>query len=351
MSESPGTGAIVLGREVETGNPVLMRQRVRDAGLYVIGQSGSGKTTFFINLMVQDAEQGYGFCFLDPHGPATDDLLARLPAERQDDVLLLDVGDFEHPFGINFYEVEDHQNQAEVARRAEQAVQVFKKLWSRDANSSRGPRLEDLLRMVSHTLIENPGYTMADIRRLLVDRAFRQDLVGNVRNEEVVAFWNYEYDPENDREQREHRASTVNKVRQWTANPVIRNIVGQSKTTINLREAMERRKLVLVKLAIGDVGEDPVDLLGSSIVGLIHDAAYARQDALNKPVFHLYADEYQRFATRAFATLLTEARKFGVHTATAHQDRQQLYEAGPSVAKIKAGISWSFTSTDLTAAS
>jgi hypothetical protein len=330
-------GRVVLGIDRDTRAEVQLEQAVRDAGMYVIGQTRSGKTSWLINLMLQDAEQGYGFCFLDPHGDATQDLIARLPQSRIEDVILLDVGNDTHPFGINFYEVEDSGDQKEVARRAEQAVEVFRKLWSREESTSWGPRLEDLLRVVSHTLIENPGHTMAEMGRLLVDRSFRERLVRNVRNQEVVNFWRSEYDPETDREQREHRSSTVNKVRTFVLNPVVRNIVGQSATTINFRRAMDEKKIVLVKLALADIGEAPVDLLGSVLVGLVLNAAYSRADTRTRPSFHLYADEYQRFATPAFATLLAEAGKYGISTTTAHQDRQQLYSVGSDVAKIKAG--------------
>jgi hypothetical protein len=326
----------VLGTDTETGTPITLTQNARIQGLYTIGKQGTGKTSFLLNLMLQDAEVGTGFCFIDPHGDATQDLLRRLPKETLSKVMLLDVADTQHPFGLNFYEVEDLADKDEIDRRAGEAVGVFKKLWGEGEGASWGPRLEDLLRIISYTLIENPPSTLAEVDLLLTNSAFRADAVSRLTNEVARSFWETEYDPEQEREQREHRASTVNKVRSFLLNRTIRRIVGQSHTTIDFRACMDEGAIVLVNLALGNVGEDVVNLLGSVMVGMIANAAFSRVDTDDRPPFHLYADEYQRFATPAFARLLTEARKYNLATTTAHQNRSQLKIQGAAVSTIAA---------------
>jgi hypothetical protein len=329
---------VLLGSDISSRNVVTLEQAVRDAGLYMIGITRSGKTSLLVRMMLADAAQDYGFMFIDPHGDAIDDLMARLTEHALERVVLLDVGDEWQPFGINFFDVGEHPTDKEIANRADQAVHVFKKLWTREEYQGWGARLEYLLRIICHTMIANPGYTLAEVNKLLTRDDFREQLVGNVTNTDVADFWHYDYDPETDREQREHRASTVNKVQQFILNPVMKNIVGQSKSTIDLRSLMDGGKIVLVKLALGDIQEQAVDLLGSVLVGMVLHAAYSRSDTVpdQRRVFHLYADEYQRFATSAFATLLSEAGKYAVHTTIAHQDRVQLRQLGATVAQIKA---------------
>jgi hypothetical protein len=312
----------------------------RFAGLYVIGLTGTGKTSFLQSLMLQDIEQGQGLCFIDPHGDATDALLS-MQRSRNQDVILLDAGDRHHRFGLNFYGIDDPKDAIEVSRRADQAVGVFKKLWGEGDDRSWGPRLEDLLRVASHTLIANPGSTMLDLPLLLGDssagKELRQQLLQRVESPIIHEFW---HDFEQlSRTTREERTNPVlNKVRAFLLNPLVASIVGQSTSTIDFRQAMDTGKIVLVKLSRGLIGDDAVNLLGSVIVGLLANAAFSRaeQPASERRPFFLYADEYQRFATPAFADLLTEARKYKLATTTAHQNRAQLRAEGAKVATIAA---------------
>jgi len=324
---------ITLGADVETGRDIVLDTRGRLQGLYVIGKQGMGKTNFLLSLMLQDAKADQGFCFLDPHGDAIDDLLGMLPEHRLRDVVLLDAGNSDCVFGVNFFQLPEGATEEDVAKRAEQAVGVFRKLWGQE---SWGPLLEDLLYNCSYTLIANPGCTMYELPKLLADDSFRRRLVANVENDVVRDFWRQEYDPLPDRDKRDYRRSTLNKVRRFVTNPVMRRIVGQSTSTFDFRAFMDEGKIVLVKLPIGELDPEPVNLLGSVMVGLLLTNALGRADTRERHEFFLYADEYDRFATKDFATLITQARKYGIATTTAHQNRRQLKAIGQEVAEISA---------------
>jgi hypothetical protein len=317
------SGGVVLGTDVETGQDVLLEHEARSRGLYVIGKNGTGKTTFLLNLLLHDITHGHGCCFIDPHGDAANDLLARIPADRADDVILLDASDRGHAFGINFYRIDDPTDELKVSERTDEAVQIFKKLWGEGENASWGPRLEDLLYNVSYSLIENPGFTMADIPLFLEDSGFRRQLVRNVTNPEVQRFWR-SFDQLPPREQEVRTESTLNKVRIFVRNPLIRRIVGQPESTVDFRAAMDEGAIVIVRLARGMIGDGPANLLGAVTARLLLTAALSRADTRERRPFFLYADEYHRFATPDFADLIDEARKYGIATTIAHQRRSQL---------------------------
>ena len=318
------SATVVLGVDAENGGPVVLPQTARLMGTYLIGANGTGKTTLIENLIVQDIAQGLGLCVLDPHGDLIEAVLRRGVAGREEEMIFWDLGDDERPFGLNLFACDDPADEHVVGRTAEELVQVFKKVWGEGEEASWGPRLEDLLRNVAVTLISSPGMTLLEIPRLLADRSFRETLVTQVRSPAVADFWRYEYDPETDKEQREHRSSTLNKVRSFLINPIVRSIVGQSQSTLAIPEIMAESQVLLVKLALGRIGALPVSLLGSVLVAQLFNAAMARVATSHRPQFNLYLDEYHRFATPAVSELLTEVRKFGVATTIAHQARYQL---------------------------
>lgn len=288
-------------------------------GTYLIGKNGTGKTTLLAHMIAQDILDDRGVCVLDPHGNLIDDVLAQVPGERCDDVILLDLRASETPFGLNLFQCTDPSDPIIAAETTGQVVQVFKKIWG---DLSWGPLLEDLLANIAHTMIENAGYTMAEVPQLLTDDAFRRELVGNVQNSVVRDFWAYEYDPMTDREQRENRRSTLNKVRDFLRNPLVRNIVGQSETTVDFDEVIGENKILLIKL--DSRLEQATSLIGSMLVQQLLNSALGRKERDNRHPFMLYADEYHRFSTPAFATLIEEARKYGIATTIAHQRRSQL---------------------------
>jgi hypothetical protein len=317
--------AVVLGRTAETREEVILQLPARTTGLYVIGGTGSGKSTFLISLAVQDIEAGRGVCFIEPHADAIANILARVPAHRRDDVILLDPEDTEYPFGLNLFACPDRTDQASVTRTLNQVMHLFEKLWGPNSRlPSWGPVLQETLRMVTLTLIDNPGSTMAEVERLLTDEDFRGRLVAHVTNPAVRNFWRQRYDPLRRVDQFARSDSTLNKIGAFTADTLARRIVGQSKSTLDLRQVIEQKKILLVSLPTA-LGDDTAQLLGGILLGQLRHAVFARRDlaASQRDPFCLYCDEYERFATSDFVDLLTQGRKFGLAITIAHQFRGQ----------------------------
>lgn len=313
---------LVLGQEVDSGNSVSLEDFDRRQGVYIIGKTGTGKSTLLQHLVAQDMKAGAGLCVLDPHGDLVDGILPHVPAERERDVILLDAADSDYPFGLNLFECSNLADVNLVARIATQSVEIFQKLWG---DSSWGPRVAQILRNCAYTLIEHQGYTIAEIPRLLLDREFREALTSTLTNQAVRKFWELQYNPRRAGEQLDRIESTLNKVDEFLT-PTVLPIVGMGRTTVDLRRAMDDGKILLVKFALGEVGARTVRLLGSVLVAQILNAALSRQDQPpeHRRQFNLYADEYPRFATPSFAELLAEARKFALATTLAHQFRGQL---------------------------
>lgn len=325
--------AAVLGIDTRTGEKVELGYDERNLGLYVIGAMGTGKSTLLLNLITQDMEAGFGVCVLDPPGSLVEGVLERVPAKREGDVVLLDPLDTRNPFGLNLFECQDPGDPELVARSSSQVMHVFEKLWGPTSPTpSWGPQMADLIRNSALTLIENPGMTMAEMPLLLESAEFRARLVERVSNLQVRSFWENTYDRLGAKDQIEYRLSTLNKVREFLTQPVVLRIVGQSKSTVNFRQAMDEGKIVLIPLSVGRLGEDVASLLGSVVIGQVLNAALSREELPeeHRRPFHLYADEYQRFATPDFATLLAEARKFKVATTIAHQFRDQFTLRDPN---------------------
>ena len=313
---------LVLGHDVTTGKEVSLSAEDRKQGTYIVGINGTGKSTLLLNIALADIRAGDGLCVLDPHGDLITKLLLRIPSQRVVDVILFDPADVEFPFGLNLFECVDIDNPMQVDRVCSEAIGTFYKLFS----ESWGPHMEDLLRNTALTLIENPGATMADIPRLLTDANYRAPFVSKLHNEDVRGFWEYTYNPQKGRDLLEYNRSTLNKVRRFLLNKVIRNIVGQPQSSIDLRRIMDEGKVLLVNLSKGRLGEDNSALLGSVLVGKILVAALSRANIPEEErrAFHLIVDEYQSFATSSFPTLQSEARKFNIDTIVAHQYRDQL---------------------------
>jgi|GEM_PF-1964072 len=321
----PPKDAVILGKHAKTGAFIYLSQEDRRRGLYVIGKNGTGKTTFLVNLMLQDIQAGMGLCFLDPHGDAIQDILRRLPAEREKDVILLDVLDTKYPFGLNLYECADPTDLELAARSCEQVMHVFEKVWGADSKTpSWAPAMEDLLRNTALTFIQKQDLTLAEMPIVLTDETAREKITSNLKSTQLRLFWQ-QFGKRKDKN--EYMASTLNKVRAFLSNPIVEHIVGQSHTTIDFRKIMDEGKILLVTLP--GRYEDITSLLGAVIIGQLLNAALSRVNIPEEKrrQFNLYADEYQRFATPDFATLLSEARKFRLATTIAHQFRDQLDQA------------------------
>lgn len=307
-----------LGTDRDTGQFVYLPKAARLQGLYIIGIQGTGKSGLIENLIMQDIDQQIGVCVLDPHGELIDHVIARLDTTDVDRVIFLELANYQYPFGLNLFTCADLSNPLEVQKTVDQILHIFEKLLGVSQDT---PLILEYLYNCTYTLVANPGYTMADIPMLLQNEQCRRQLVAQVTDPDVRFFWQ-QHDLKKPSDQNNDIASTLRRVKQFLQ-PLSRPIVGQSKTTLDLQQIMNQGKILLVKLS---TQVDSVSsLIGSLMVALLLNAAYNRP--AQRRQFHLYADEFQRFATEDFATLLEEARKFGIATTIAHQNRGQLNSA------------------------
>lgn len=292
--------------------------------IYAIGKTGMGKTNFLERLAISDIQNGFGMAFIDPHGDSAEKLIDFVPPARTNDLIYFNPADTEYPIAFNVLEYVDEEYRNVVA---DGLLGVFKKLWA----DSWGPRLEYILRNAILALLEAPGNTLLGVTRILVDTAFRKKIVKQVTDPVVKAFWNQEFPAYSDKQRVEAIAPIQNKVGQFLSNAMIRNIVGQPKSTIDMAEIMNTGKILILNLSKGKIGEETSHLLGSMMVTKIQVAAMARArlKAEERKDFFLYVDEFQNFATESFASILSEARKYKLNLAIAHQFIGQL-ETGRS---------------------
>lgn len=306
---SPVANTNFRGHNTMFGMPRADRGR----HMYIIGQTGTGKSGMLELLTISDMYSPYGFAVVDPHGDYALHTLARIPAERANDVVYFNPADVDFPMAFNPMEVTDPKLKTHTAS---ELIGVLKRMFE-----SWGPRLEYILRYSLLALLDYPDATMLDITRLLTDKKFRAEVLKYVHDPVVRSFWTIEFTSWNDRFAAEAVAPVLNKVGAFTANPLVRNIIGQPKSSFNIRQIMDERKILIVNLSRGLIGEDNASLLGALIVTKIQLAAMSRADvsASERSPFYLYVDEFQNFATDSFATILSEARKYGLSLTVANQ--------------------------------
>jgi hypothetical protein len=286
----------------------------RGRHLYIIGQTGVGKSGLLELLTISDVYSPYGFAVIDPHGDYAINTLRRVPPERAKDVVYFNPADTAFPIAFNPMEVNDANLKTHTAS---ELIGVLKRMFD-----SWGPRLEYILRYTLLALLDYPNSTMLDITRMLTEKSFRNDVLNHVQDPVVKNFWLVEFASWNDKFATEAVAPVLNKVGAFTANPIVRNIVGQPKSSFNIRQIMDERKILIVNLSRGLVGEDNAALLGALLVTKIQLAAMSRadiDDVAKRVPFYLYVDEFQNFATDSFATILSEARKYGLCLTVANQ--------------------------------
>lgn len=320
---------LVLGKDIITGQLVTLDQEQRLKGLYVIGKTGTGKSTLLVNMILQDIEAGRGLCFLDAAGDAITDILKRLPPYREKDVILLDPLDDYYAFGLNLFQCNNPQDQKEVSRVNSAIMSIFAKLFTESGDLfTEAPTMAETLQNVLPVLFaqQHPHMTMAEIPLLLMDETARLKLLEPLTEPLVKSFWN-SYNRWKHEQQEKLIESTRRRVGNFLADPFILAIIGQSETTLNFTKIMDEGKILLIKLSREH--ELITSLVGSIIVAQIANAAFSRasQREHERVHFHLYADEYQRFSTPTFAELLAEVRKYKIATCVAHQWRSQLDEA------------------------
>ncbi|MDD5341530.1 MAG: type IV secretion system DNA-binding domain-containing protein [Patescibacteria group bacterium] len=289
--------------------------------IYIIGKTGMGKTTLIENMVYADVISGNGVCYVDPHGDTAEKMLSWIPSERINDVIYFNPSDYEYPISFNVLEKVDPHYRHLVASGL---IGVFKKLWA----DSWGPRLEYLLRNAILALLEYPDSTLLGINRLLVDKEYRNKVVSKVQDPVVRQFWMEEYTKYGGQFQVEAIAPIQNKVGQFLSTSLIRNIVGQVQSSIDLRKCMDEGKILILNLSKGRIGEDASALFGSMMVTKLQLAAMSRVDIPEeeRKDFYLYVDEFQNFATDSFADILSEARKYHLCLNIAHQYIEQLGE-------------------------
>lgn len=287
--------------------------------MYLIGKTGMGKTTLMENMVIQDIRNGYGVAFLDPHGDSVQRIIDSIPSSRINDVIYFNPADLEYPIAFNILESVDPKYKHLVASGL---MGVFTKIWA----NLWSARMEYILNNTILALLDSPGNTLLGITRMYVDKKYRKRIVDNIKDPVVKTFWTDEFANYNDKFRTEAIAPIQNKVGQFLSSGIIRNIVGQPKSTIDLREVMDNRKILIMDLSKGKVGEDNSALLGAMLVTKIQLAAMSRTDIPEKERkdFYLYVDEFQNFATESFATILSEARKYRLNLIVGHQYIAQL---------------------------
>ena len=292
----------------------------RSRHVYIIGQTGAGKSGTLELFALSDIYHGQGYAIIDPHGDFAVNNMRFIPESRLKDVVYFNPADTAFPLGFNPLEVTNPNQKTNISS---EVIGVLKRMFG----ESWGPRLEYILRYTILALLDRPETTMLDITRMLTDKKFREDTLSYCKDTVVMQFWRVEFASWNDKFVAEAIAPVLNKVGAFTANPVIRNIIGQPKSTFNIREIMDEGKILIVNLSKGLIGEDNASILGSFLVTKIQLAAMSRSDIPNiedRRPFYLYVDEFQNFATDSFATILSEARKYGLNLTVANQYISQM---------------------------
>jgi hypothetical protein len=294
----------------------------RGRHLYVIGQTGTGKSNLLKLLTLSDIYHNQGLAIIDPHGDFATDMMQFIPEHRLEDVIYFNPTDRDYPIAFNPMEVTDSTLKNHISS---ELVGVLKRLFEA---TSWGPRLEYILRYTILALLDYPDSTLLGITRMLTEKDFRKKVIKAIQDPVVKNFWVNEFASWNDKFANEAVAPVLNKVGAFTANPLVRNIIGQPKSAIDLRKIMDDGKILIVNLSRGQVGEDNAAILGALMVTKIQLAAMGRASIpmdMRRP-FYLYVDEFQNFATDSFAVILSEARKYGLNLTVANQYVSQMPE-------------------------
>jgi hypothetical protein len=304
--------------------PFGIKAKDRTRHVYVIGKTGMGKSTMLENMAIQDIQNGEGVAFIDPHGSTAEKLLDFIPEHRVNDVLYFAPHDMNFPVSFNIMEDVGPDRRHLVVSGL---MSVFEKIWV-DAWSAR---MAYILQNTLMALLEYPDSTLLGVNRMLSDKAYRDKVVANVKDPGVRSFWVDEFAKYNERYMQEAGDAIKNKIGQFTANPVIRNIIGQPKSSFDIRTMMDEKKILIMNLSKGLIGETNANLLGSMLTTRIYLAAMSRADLpphkmAEMPNFYFYVDEFQSFANATFANILSEARKYKLNLTIAHQYIEQMEE-------------------------
>lgn len=295
--------------------PFGINQADRLLHTYIIGKTGTGKSTLIKTKCLQDIHAGRGICLLDPHGDLVESIYKRIPEERQSDVIYFNMPDMALQLRYNPFKAVSYQKRSLVASGI---MDVFKKLWS----DAWGVKLEHILRYAILSLLDQPKATIADIPRILLDKSYRNNTLTYIQNGSVKTFWQKEFGNYN----RYDLLPVLNKVGGMLAHPVIKRVLIENPYEVSLRKALDGKKIILVNLAKGHLGEDVAHLLGALLISSISAAAFSRVDTEeeNRMPFMLYMDEFHNFTTLSLVTMFSELRKFKIGLILAHQYFHQL---------------------------
>ena len=296
-----------------------IKRKDRRQHVYLLGKSGTGKSVLMFNMVIQNIRNGEGVCVVDPHGELVESVLSAIPPHRMKDVIYFNPADTDYHIGFNVLELVDPKYKHLVASGL---MGIFTKIWA----NAWSARMEYILNNCILALLDTPGTTLLGIPRMLVDKDYRQKIISNLKDPVIKAFWIHEYEAWQDKFRNEAIAPIQNKVGQFLSTSIIRNVVGQSQSTINVFDIMNEGKIFLVNVSKGRIGEDNSALLGGMIITKIQLAAMERVriPENERQDFYLYVDEFQNFVTDAFAGILSEARKYRLNLTIAHQYTAQL---------------------------
>ncbi len=291
---------------------------------YIIGQTGTGKSELMKFMAIQDIRDGKGVAFIDPHGSAIEDMIALIPEERKDDVIYFNAGDEERPLGLNILEAKTESQKHLIVNAF---IALLYKLYDPNRQGIMGPKLERAIRNVMLTAMEEPENTMIEVLRLLIDKNFQKAKIPLIKDPIVKKYWTDQMASTSDYHKGEDMGYFVSKFDRFVTEKIMRNIIGQPKSAFDFREVMDKKKILLVDLSKGKIGEENSNFIGLIMVPRLLAAALSRADSIGKvdfPDFYLYVDEFQNFSTPDIATILSEARKYKLCMIMANQFIAQL---------------------------
>ena len=325
-SNLPESG-VYLGKSTYRGlsRPVFIQQEDRQRHMYIIGKTGTGKSEFLKQMIMQDIIAGEGVAVIDPHGDLIEDVLRLIPPKRAEDVILFDPSDLERPMGFNMLEAADEQQKHFVANSI---IGLMYKLFDPNKTGIIGPRFEHAVRNAMLTVMYEKGSTFVEVVRILTDQNYVQELLPKVQDPIIKRYWTDQIAQTSDFHKSEVLDYIVSKFGRFVTNKMIRNIIGQSDSAFSFRKVMDEQKILLINLSKGKIGEENSNFLGLVLVPKILVAAMSRQDIPmdQRKNFFLYVDEFQNFATPDFAQILSEARKYRLNLIVANQFIGQMDE-------------------------
>lgn len=307
--------------------PIGLTQDERRRHMYILGATGTGKSTLLLSMIFQDIKNGKGLCVIDPHGDLIDKILLQIPEERIKDVIYFNPDDIGYPVGINLLELTPGLNSEDSLREkefiTESIISLFHKLYP---DKFSGPRMEYILRNTIHTAFIIPGATLFTVYKLLINNRFRKSVIGGLTDENLKDFWKYEFNKAGDYQKVTMISPITNKIGRFLFSAPAKRVLEQEKSSINFDDILDKGKILLCNLSKGKIGEDSSEVFGILIMTRIQLAALkrARVPMENRKDFYLYVDEFQNFATPAFAQILSEARKYRLNAVLAHQTTSQL---------------------------